>query len=131
MARSQARPKRNQTGARYKDYRKKKQHQLGGVASLTKIGKVHVKQTRVMGANQKIKLLTAETANVFDPKTKKHVKAKIKAVVENKANLHYVRRNIITQGSIVDTDLGRVKVTSRPGQKGIIDGVLIESAKAK
>ena len=47
-------------------------------------------------------------------------------VVENTANTHFVRRNIITKGAVVDTSLGRVKVTSRPGQHGMINGVLVE-----
>ena len=46
-------------------------------------------------------------------------------VIENKANPNYVRRNIITKGAIVETSAGKAKVTSRPGQDGVINGVLI------
>ena len=66
-------------------------------------------------------------ANVLDPKTKKVKKAKIKVVVENKANVNFVRRNIITKGSVVNTKLGKVRVTSRPGQEGFVNGVLIHA----
>jgi small subunit ribosomal protein S8e len=38
-----------------------------------------------------------------------------------------VRRNIITKGAVVDTSVGKVKVTSRPGQHGIINGIIISS----
>ncbi|MDO5821049.1 MAG: 30S ribosomal protein S8e, partial [Methanobrevibacter sp.] len=33
--------------------------------------------------------------------------------------------NIITKGAIVETEIGNAKVTSRPGQDGIINGVLL------
>jgi len=37
-----------------------------------------------------------------------------------------VRRNIITKGAILQTDLGKVRVTNRPGQEGVINGILVE-----
>ena len=46
-------------------------------------------------------------------------------VIENTANPNYVRRNIITKGAIVETPEGNAKVTSRPGQDGVINGILI------
>ncbi|MHA1475907.1 MAG: 30S ribosomal protein S8e, partial [Promethearchaeota archaeon] len=38
----------------------------------------------------------------------------------------YNRRNILTKGAIVKTKLGLVKITSRPGQTGQINGKLLE-----
>ena len=35
-------------------------------------------------------------------------------------------RNIMNKGAVVQTNLGKVKITSRPGQNGAIAGVLIE-----
>ena len=49
----------------------------------------------------------------------------ILGVIENSANPNYVRRNIITKGAIVETPEGNAKVTSRPGQDGVINGILI------
>jgi small subunit ribosomal protein S8e len=46
--------------------------------------------------------------------------------VENPANPHYVRRNIITKGAVIKTELGNAKVTSRPGQDGVVNAALIE-----
>jgi len=63
--------------------------------------------------------------NVYDPKTKKYSKVEIKTVVENPANRHYVRRNILTKGTIVDTSLGKAKITSRPGQEAVLNGILV------
>jgi small subunit ribosomal protein S8e len=36
-----------------------------------------------------------------------------------------VRRNIITKGAVVDTDIGHVKITSRPGQSGALNGIKV------
>jgi len=47
-------------------------------------------------------------------------------VTGNTANKHYIRRNIMTKGTIVRTNLGLVRVTSRPGQDGVINAVLLE-----
>ena len=47
-------------------------------------------------------------------------------VVENSADPNYVRRNILTKGAIVETEMGRVRITSRPGMDGVISGVLVD-----
>ena len=125
MAISQSRPRRKQTGARYKDYRKKKQFELGREPSFTKLSKKMVQAIRTMGANRKLRLLRADTANLFDPKTKSFRQAKIKTITDNPANRHFVRRNIMTKGSVIDTELGKARITSRPGQDGIVNAVLI------
>ena len=52
--------------------------------------------------------------------------SKILKVVENRANPNYVRQNIITKGSVVETEKGNAKVTSRPGQHGIVNAVMLE-----
>ena len=47
-------------------------------------------------------------------------------VSENNADSNYVRRNIVTKGAVLDTELGKVRVTSRPGMDGVVSGVLLE-----
>ena len=125
MALSQARPRRKQTGARYKDYRKKRQYELGREPSFTKLGKKRIQIIRTMGANRKLRLLSADTANLFDPKSKTFKQVKIKTITDNPANRHFIRRNIMTKGAVVDTELGKARVTSRPGQDGVVNAVLI------
>lgn len=78
------------------------------------------------GGKRKTTTLTTDVANVFDPKAKKHYKVKIETITENPANQNYVRRNIMTRGAIIKTDKGLARVTSRPGQEGTINAVLIE-----
>tara|TARA_Y100000310_G_scaffold240125_1_gene243933 strand:+ start:4589 stop:4966 length:378 start_codon:yes stop_codon:yes gene_type:complete len=125
MALTSHRSKRKVTGGRYKDYRKKRVFEIRGAAILTKLGLRRAKSDRVIGGNVKQRILSENTVNVYDPKTKKHVKEEIKAVVENEANRHFVRRNIITKGAVVETEKGKVKITSRPGQVGSLMGVRV------
>ncbi len=124
MARSVDRAKRKPSGGRYKDYRKKRVYQLASNPTHTLLGERVLRTARGRGGNEKQKLLKGNVVNVIG-KDGKAMKATIKTVVENKANLHFVRRNIITKGCVVDTDKGKVRVTSRPGQEGTINGVLV------
>ena len=122
----QRRSKRKSTGGRYHSgSRGKRRFEMGRLPTLTKLGEAKNKVVETKGGNTKIRLLTSRTANLLDTKTKKHVKAAIGTVVETPANRHLARRNIITKGTIIQTDKGKAKVTSRPGQDGVINAVLI------
>ncbi|MBR9699656.1 30S ribosomal protein S8e [Candidatus Woesearchaeota archaeon] len=125
MAISQKRSKRKPTGGRYKSAFSKKQYELGSNPTLTKLEKVKRVSRRVIGSNQKTKFLAADMVNVVDPKTKKNKIVKIKQVTDNPANRNYIRRNILTMGCVVETELGKAKITSRPGQVGTLNAVLI------
>lgn len=125
MVLTQGRSKRKVTGGRYKSYRMKRLYEKGNLPSQTKIGKNDLKSIRGRGGNIKARLFHVEVANLLDQKTKKYSKAKIKSVVESPANRHFVRRNIITKGTIIDTEKGKAKVTSRPGQDGTVNAILI------
>ncbi len=125
MAITQKRPKRKISGGRYIAWRKKRLHELGNLPSFTKLGKKVVKTARTLGGNQKRILLSGETANVYNSKEKKYVKLKIETILENPANRHFIRRNIITKGTIIKTEKGKARITNRPGQEGSINAVLI------
>ncbi|NJE77440.1 30S ribosomal protein S8e, partial [Thermococcus sp. ES12] len=83
---------------------------------------------RTYGGNRKVRLVKALYANVFE--NGKGKKVKIISVVENPANRQYVRRNIITKGAIIQTEIGKALVTSRPGQEGIVNAILIKEESA-
>jgi small subunit ribosomal protein S8e len=109
--------------------RKKRKMDRGSEFIETKIGKRRVKVTRARGGNIKLNLLSVENINVADPKTRRMRNVKIITVEKNPANPHFVRMNVITKGTIVKTELGSVKITSRPGQDGVVNGVLLEEKK--
>ncbi|MEM1996276.1 MAG: 30S ribosomal protein S8e, partial [Thermoplasmatales archaeon] len=71
-------------------------------------------------------LLSGNEANVTIPSKGTTKRVKILNVAENIAETHFAQRNIITKGAVIVTELGRAKVTSRPGQNGMINAVLIE-----
>ncbi|MBN1792388.1 30S ribosomal protein S8e [Candidatus Woesearchaeota archaeon] len=119
-------PKRKPTGGRYTDAKTKRLHQKGSHATHTKIGKQHVKTVPTKGGGSKTRLYAAEKVNIYDPKTKKFEVAQIQTAAENPADRHFVRHNIITKGAIVNTSKGKARVTNRPGQEGVINGVLVE-----
>ena len=122
---SQQRSKRKSTGGKYQAARKKKLYEKGGNPTYTKVdekSKSRVVSTR--GGNTKVKALTVAFANVM--KDSKVKKVKIKAVVDNSANRNFVRRNILNKGTVIETEIGNARVTSRPSQDGIVNAVYIE-----
>ncbi|MHC1566473.1 MAG: 30S ribosomal protein S8e [Candidatus Syntropharchaeia archaeon] len=120
----QGRSKRKYTGGRYKPHRKKRKYEFGRDAPEPYIGEAERKIIRVRGGGRKIRLLRCDVANVVDPRTGEAKKAKILTVKVNTANPHYVRRNILTKGAIIETEIGEAKITSRPGQDGVVNAVL-------
>ena len=84
---------------------------------------IRVKNSR--GGNVKISLVSDNFVNVIDKSNNSIKKVAINRVLKNPSNRDYERRGVITRGAILDTELGKVRVLSRPGQSGIIDGILI------
>ena len=121
----QKRSKRKITSGRYRSSEKKRLDSVGSVPTLTKVGERKAKVKREMGGSAKNVLLAINKVNVTDPKTKKTQVTEVMTVVESPANRHFIRRSIITKGTILETKLGKVKVTSRPGQEGTLNAVKI------
>jgi len=120
----QGRSVRKRTGGRLRDYRKKRKHQLGRGPAETEVGPARVRTLDVRGNAEKHRALAADVALVaVDGET---VAATIEDVVENPANPNYVRRNIVTKGAVIETSEGRARVTSRPGQTGQVNAVLVD-----
>lgn len=115
---------RRKTGSKIRLARKKKKRELGSLPIHTKLGKEERKKVRTKGGRLKIKLSSAEFANVIDPATNTAKKVKILDVLENKANPQFVRSKIVTKGAIIKTELGRARVTSIPSQHGVVNAIL-------
>ena len=126
----QGRSRRKRTGGRLRPIRKKRRFEIAREQQTATLGAGTVKRYRVRGANRKLRILTARTVNVFDPATKKMQSARVITVRENPANPNYVQRNIITKGAILETDLGLVRVRSRPGQDGVLNRVRLPPASS-
>lgn len=116
--------KKKITGGQVKKHGKKNRYQRGRDFLPAHVGETRVRARRVHGGNEKLIALAANKANVSV--AGKYKTAKILSVLENKADSQFVRRNIITKGAIIETDLGKARVTSRPGQTGVVNAVLLE-----
>ncbi|HEV8361703.1 MAG TPA: 30S ribosomal protein S8e [Candidatus Thermoplasmatota archaeon] len=131
MAIWQAESKRKPTGGRRIPAHKKRKFEIGREAQPATLGQPKRKTVRTRGGHPRVRIITANSVVVTDPKTGKAKRAEIvpPGVVTNAANPHYVRRNIITKGAVVKTTLGLARITSRPGQDGTLNAVLVEAAK--
>jgi small subunit ribosomal protein S8e len=120
---------RKVTGGIIHLHRKKRRFQRVSLPLLTKLEKEKKRIDRRRGGIKKIRLPSAEFANVIDTKTNKYKKVKILHVLRNDANPQYVRRGIITKGTIIKTELGDAKVISRPSQDGIVNATILTEKK--
>jgi len=115
---------RKRTGGRLRPSHKKKKHELGREPTETTVGETKLRVLDARGNTEKVRALSTDVASVAaDGET---VQADIEDVVENDANPNYVRRNIITKGALIETSEGLARVTSRPGQTGNVNAVLVD-----
>jgi len=117
--------KKKPSGGRKRAHRGKRNYEKGSFPVETTLGETKRKSARGRGGNEKLKILNDKYACVTDPKSTKTQKVEIIRVVKNPANVDYDRRGVIAKGAIIETQLGLARVTSRPGQDGIINAVLI------
>lgn len=80
---------------------------------------------RVRGGNRKTALKSIDFVNLSsgDASVKK---ARIVRVLDNATNNDYRRRGIITKGAILETEGGRCRVISKPGQTGTVNAILLK-----
>ena len=79
----------------------------------------------VRGNNRKTALKSIDFVNLATGESKVK-KSKILKVLENATNNDYKRRGIITKGAILETQEGKCRVVSKPGQNGIVNAVLLK-----
>jgi small subunit ribosomal protein S8e len=115
---------RKRTGGRRRPASDKRKHQLGAEPTETQVGDTRLKTVDARGGTEKVRAIATDTASVAGGG--EVVAADIESVAENPSNPNYARRNIITKGAVLETSEGRVRVTSRPGQDGQVNAVLLE-----
>jgi small subunit ribosomal protein S8e len=122
--------KKKSSGSRKRMYRKKRKYEQGTFPVETVMGERKQKISRGRGGNIKIKILSEKQVSVTDPKTGKTEKTEVLRVMKSPANIDYNRRGVITKGALIETSLGPARVTSRPGQHGILNAVLTAQEKS-
>ena len=108
--------------------RGKRKFEIGREQSDTTIGESRIKRVQTRGGKKKIRMLRGNMAAVADPVTGMTKMVKIETAKENQANLHYMRRSILTKGAVIKTEIGDARITNRPGQDGVVNAVLLPSA---
>jgi small subunit ribosomal protein S8e len=115
------------TGGLKGTYRHKRKYEIGSPPTETRLSDNDIREKeRTLGGEYKLKLKYALYANVFNKNNGTAKKAKILSVLETPANREYARRGIIVKGSKIRTELGIALVTSRPGQDGVINAILVQ-----
>jgi small subunit ribosomal protein S8e len=117
---------RKLTGGKYRASRKKKKYELVRPARVVKLKEEKRKVIKTRGGNEKLVLLGGNKINILDKKKNKTKVVAIKNVIETPSNKFLARQNILTKGAIVETEMGKARITNRPSQEGTIQGVLIE-----
>ncbi|MEM4703116.1 MAG: 30S ribosomal protein S8e [Candidatus Pacearchaeota archaeon] len=114
------------SGGRYRKARKRKLYERKGQKREVILGKEKKKEIRVRGGKFKKVLLKADKVNVFDPKTKKSKVVAIKNVLEVPSNKFLVRKKVLVKGAVIETELGKARITNRPSQEASVQAVLID-----
>jgi len=122
--------RRKPSGGRLKRpsrYRGKRKTEISSENQFAFVGDKDARKLyRKTAGSQTVRVLSIKNINVSKPKEGKTVRAQITNVIRNDADTNYVRRNIVTKGAIVETNVGQVRVTSRPGMHGVVSGILLE-----
>jgi len=116
--------KRKASGGRKRANRKKRRYEKGFFPAETTLGKNKSRIIQKQGGTEKTRLLAVNQANISDASGKTS-KVEILRVIKNPANVDYDRRGVITKGTIIATPLGNARVTSRPGQDGIVNAIIV------
>ncbi len=116
--------KRKITGGRYKKARKRKLYEKRSQSRVVKLGQRKSKFMHVRGGARKIVLLSENKTNLMY-KGKSKI-ATIKNVIETPCNRFLARQNVLVKGAIIETDMGKARITNRPSQEGMVQSILIE-----
>lgn len=120
--------KKKPSGGKKRKHRKKKKFEIKKFKELVKLGERKIKFLRKRGGKIKVVLLKSDYVNlVYEPGKIK--KAKIIDVLETPSNKFLARSKVLVKGAIIQTDLGKARITNRPGQEGVINAILVEEGK--
>jgi len=112
------------SGGRYKKPKKKKLTGRPGQARIVKIGERKTKLLDGRGGTKKLVSFLNNVANIVAKG--KSEKSKIKNVLETPSNTFLARQNVLVKGAIIETELGKARITNRPSQEGNVQAVILD-----
>lgn len=115
---------RKNTGGKYHRQRKRKKYEIQNQERHTLLGATKRKQIKIRGGHAKTFLLKADTANILA--NNKVQPVKITNVLETPQNRFFARQNRLIKSAIIETPLGKARITNRPSQEGQVNAVLIK-----
>ena len=112
------------TGGRRHVLRSRRKYEIDRFPNEALIGDQITITRKVRGKNIKTSIKTIDSVNLaIDSKIKR---VKIIKVLENVTNNDYQRRGVISKGAILETEEGKCRVVSRPGQHGTVNAILVK-----
>ena len=118
--------RRKPSGGRKVQARGKRATEISTEKQFALVGEPKRKVYRKTGGNTMVRVMAANQVSINLSKTVNTSLCTMQSVVVIASDPNYVRRNILVKGAVIDTDQGRVRITSRPGKDGVINGVLLE-----
>lgn len=115
---------RKASGGKYTKPNQARKYERKRQARIVKLGEKKTKSIRARGGEEKIVLLSNNSANIISKGKSK--KVTIKNVLETPSNRFLARQNILVKGAIIETELGKAIITNRPSQEGTINAKIIE-----
>ena len=113
------------TGGRRHPLRTRRKYEIDRYPNEALTGSQVTVTRKARGKNQKTALKTIDFVNLSIPNSKVK-KTKIVRVLENPTNNDYQRRGVITKGAILETEDGKCRVVSKPGQHGTVNAILVK-----
>ena len=112
------------TGGRKHTSRSRRKYEIDRFPNEALVGDQITITRKVRGKNNKTSVKTIDSVNLaIDSKIKR---VKIIKVLENVTNNDYQRRGVISKGAILETEEGKCRVVSRPGQHGTVNAILVK-----
>jgi|TARA_B100001105_G_scaffold237406_1_gene213801 small subunit ribosomal protein S8e len=112
------------TGGRRHPLRTRRKYEIDRFPNEALIGDQITITRKVRGKNVKTSIKTIDSVNLaIDSKVKR---VKIIRVLENATNNDYQRRGVVSKGALLETEEGKCRVVSRPGQHGTVNAILVK-----
>ena len=112
------------SGAKYHANRKSRLHERQSQERHVILGAVKKKDIRGRGGHLRRILLATNEVNLVSEKEIK--KTTIKNVAETPQNRFLARQNRLMKGAIIETPLGKARITNRPTREGQINAILVK-----
>ncbi|MEK6898958.1 MAG: 30S ribosomal protein S8e [Nanoarchaeota archaeon] len=115
------------SGGKYHSRRKTRLHERLGRITAPTLGEKKKKVFRIRSGFIRTGLASENKVNIqISGKSKR---AEITNVQETPQNKFLARQNRLAKGVIIETSLGKARITNRPSREGVINAILLESSK--